>query len=619
MTFGQRGEVNTRELKKERKWGALGGDRSGRDGAREETKRTLTDFRIASLEIPQLEWEWKAEVIKAIVEVAEKEAQVESLPKKEGEEVDKADDDDDKLDIVDEATAAVTPLPPLVESESREPLPPRSSPSRYDMSIDSIAPADLVSEESKPAPTPAPQDVDTVPTDSETTSTVRELEPQPAPLKKKLSKKQKKAEAAAKRAATIAAATAVSAEESTLVEEAKKDGKHGRDEEEGDGLVITDVTAAKKVKPDHGEVVVLEAVELEKSGGPTSASSTVLPTATPARQAHPLPPRPVTTTAKPSPAPLPKSVAILEGIPTGPKTTSRTFQASPSIAPPPNRENSRLRIYFSSPVASSSTLAAHQLRESKEPRRESIEPSAAKSQAGTPALEDPKEVLMEELVKEEVKDEEDVDGVDVDGVDVDGEPIDDSVTQETSTVDQEEEDAVSKPELRDEDNDSDDTDADQVQSALTRTVEVDSEPPTAVDPERPTAPEEDEPKPDVATTTDGTSSYPPDPYSLGSPSKSTIPSPLDAATQSLAEVPEEVVPITSSEPSADRISISYARNTRRMVLDAGIVKAVKIFRADARIELTVSIEPPTFGEGEAVVMDELRVCRGLLVSFSDSP
>lgn len=43
-------------------------------------------------------------------------------------------------------------------------------------------------------------------------------------------------------------------------------------------------------------------------------------------------------------------------------------------------------------------------------------------------------------------------------------------------------------------------------------------------------------------------------------------------------------------PSANRISISYAGGTRRLVIDAGIVERLKVFRAEGRIEVTLTVE-----------------------------
>lgn len=46
----------------------------------------------------------------------------------------------------------------------------------------------------------------------------------------------------------------------------------------------------------------------------------------------------------------------------------------------------------------------------------------------------------------------------------------------------------------------------------------------------------------------------------------------------------------ASDRSANRISISYANSTRRLVIDADVVKKVRILRAKARVEITLSVE-----------------------------
>ena len=45
----------------------------------------------------------------------------------------------------------------------------------------------------------------------------------------------------------------------------------------------------------------------------------------------------------------------------------------------------------------------------------------------------------------------------------------------------------------------------------------------------------------------------------------------------------------SHVPSANRLSISYAAGTRRMVIDAGVVEKLKVYRSDARIEVYMTI------------------------------
>ncbi|KAG8764961.1 hypothetical protein FRC12_007781 [Ceratobasidium sp. 428] len=56
---------------------------------------------------------------------------------------------------------------------------------------------------------------------------------------------------------------------------------------------------------------------------------------------------------------------------------------------------------------------------------------------------------------------------------------------------------------------------------------------------------------------------------------------------------------TTSDRSANRISISYANSTRRLVIDADVVKKVRILRAKARVEITFRVG--LVGEGDEKV------------------
>lgn len=62
---------------------------------------------------------------------------------------------------------------------------------------------------------------------------------------------------------------------------------------------------------------------------------------------------------------------------------------------------------------------------------------------------------------------------------------------------------------------------------------------------------------------------------------------------------------TTKTPSANRLSISYAAGTRRLVIDAGVVQSLKVFRREARIEAVVNIE-----------RDSETSLKGVFVSFS---
>lgn len=72
------------------------------------------------------------------------------------------------------------------------------------------------------------------------------------------------------------------------------------------------------------------------------------------------------------------------------------------------------------------------------------------------------------------------------------------------------------------------------------------------------------------------------------------------------------------EPQADRLSISYARNTRRMVIDSDVVESVKVYRAEHKIEVLVRLIPAIIQGGKYDgENDEYRVCKGVLVEALD--
>jgi 20S proteasome subunit alpha 6 len=56
------------------------------------------------------------------------------------------------------------------------------------------------------------------------------------------------------------------------------------------------------------------------------------------------------------------------------------------------------------------------------------------------------------------------------------------------------------------------------------------------------------------------------------------------------QLPQVKLEVESSRvPSANRLSISYAAGTRRMVIDAAVVEKLKVYRSEARIEVYMSI------------------------------
>lgn len=480
-----------RDPRKDKKWGRDAVLPVVRDEA---SKRTLTDFRIAGLAVLELEWDWHAEKLKAIVASISKSS--------------KADEDGSVAG--DDSTADMSFSTDFADAPSSQPV--SASPS-----VASVA----------------------------------------VPVKKKLSKKQKKAEA--KRLAALLAAPVeapvealdvaskapvstprtetgpIAATESSVAvessaDEKKKDGKHGRDEEDDAGLVVA-IAAAKKVKPDTDEVVTLSTLD-----PPTEGTSAPVAPAAPSLPSAPAPSRGATPSA------------------------------------PAGRENSRLRIYFSSPLASVSTFTY---------RDAEAAPSTQDSVLVVPKVEggeDAGPASEQEVPAEEAAD---VDGEPVDGGPVDGEPIDGEAVDGTAFG-----------------NDS----GDEVENALLiprGTI-------TPLTEEAISASEA------ALSTTDATAlrSGPADDGSVVDAAASRTETEEPEATLAEAAGAELATP----ESSADRISISYARNTRRMVLDAAVVEQVRIFRTEGKIEVTVSRHPATLPGGDASAQDEYRVFKGILVS-----
>lgn len=55
-------------------------------------------------------------------------------------------------------------------------------------------------------------------------------------------------------------------------------------------------------------------------------------------------------------------------------------------------------------------------------------------------------------------------------------------------------------------------------------------------------------------------------------------------------------------PSANRLSISYAAATRRLVIDAEVVEKLKVFRHEARIEVHMNIEKDKSGRFRGILV-----------------
>ncbi|KAL8278250.1 hypothetical protein RQP46_009423 [Phenoliferia psychrophenolica] len=584
-------DSNPREPRKERKWGKD----TQTPAARDEVKRTLTDFRISALSIPEIDWAWKAEAIQSVVQTIVEAADASDAAAPEPELAPEPESQPPAVDAPPVEVPAPAPVPEA-DPELTDPAPsleppPSSSPEKVDMSLDEINLADLAED----APDSGAPSGDVKP-DSAELAAAESSEP-----RKKLTKKERSKQVAAKRAATLAktkakavedaaAAAAVAAGEDGVKDESeeradspatttRKDAKHGRDDEE-ESLVITDVTAKKVKKADTGEAITLG---LDMDGVETSQTAKDEDQVTPAA----------------TPLPVPTGPKALATIPTGPAADAG--RGTP--VPPSNRENSRLRIYFASPIASVSTysapLASERARSVKETTVEPLS-SVAASLDGTDAQPEPETTTVEESVEKAVEDEassaatatvkaeddEDVDGVafEVDGQAESAPPV----TSPSADV------SLVIP------IDDSDDDSDEVQSALLDVKPRPGDEPTS------------EPSSTGAPVLPGeNAAYPPIPYPVDL-SNSVNSEPANDVVAPPAE-PELLPP----EPSADRISISYARNTRRMVLDADVVEKVTIFRAEGRIELSVAIHPATLGSDSAVALDEFRICRGILVEALD--
>jgi 20S proteasome subunit alpha 6 len=71
---------------------------------------------------------------------------------------------------------------------------------------------------------------------------------------------------------------------------------------------------------------------------------------------------------------------------------------------------------------------------------------------------------------------------------------------------------------------------------------------------------------------------------------------IQPSTSSATAVEDGSIPaITKTDtkgpktPSANRLSISYARGNRRLVLDAEVVESLKIYRQEGRIEVVIKL------------------------------
>lgn len=302
------------------------------------------------------------------------------------------------------------------------------------------------------------------------------------------------------------------------------------------------------------------------------------------------------------------------------KSSSPT-KPSAAAAPPPPRENSRLRIYFTTPVSSSSSYVVPTSAAPDQEPRQSAAPEPAEAvkeeqpeDVTTAAVNDnppepeptPGEVKAEEALAD-VSALEQVDDK-LQEVVADSEPQDESavdpVSETTNGAESVEavlvasEGAIGVDAVRQEDSAADP--APDSGAAPRPEAGADNEEDGLVD--GPSVEENDDDK-----TAEGGDKTVADANAPAAPRQASV---APSVAPSVAETISAPLP---PEPAADRISIAYARNTRRMVLDAEVIEAVKIFRGEGRIELVVKCQPAVYGEPDHLLDDDFRVCKGVLV------
>ncbi|KZT26886.1 hypothetical protein NEOLEDRAFT_1131354 [Neolentinus lepideus HHB14362 ss-1] len=91
-------------------------------------------------------------------------------------------------------------------------------------------------------------------------------------------------------------------------------------------------------------------------------------------------------------------------------------------------------------------------------------------------------------------------------------------------------------------------------------------------------------------------------------SPNSLTSSTSSATLTLADLgPAEGTKETKGPkmPSANRLSISYAAGSRRLVVDAEIVDKLKVFRAEARVEVSISVDREEPDELKGILIEGL--------------
>lgn len=687
--------MNQQTPRKERKWGTAasaagaavpagqksttrrgGGAGADRDRGDHETstsssssKRTLTDFRIEALGIPELEWEWRAvrveDAMKRVAEELDRRVDEKKKKKKKkkrgGEEeetngVDGEDDGEDEGEGGGEGAGkpeeGVTAPEMAASQEGDEPAEDEDE-TVVDMSVELTAPPASTTDDVPPpiagkhrreeeeeqqedAPLPsapgagAAAAVGTTALNGTGTGSVQNLQ-ESKPHSDYASKPKKvrvgdaePATTVTEEVLTVGAAAIHPDVDSTpsLVHTVEVAAELATDADEGDPPANGGDAAAETEAGRAEDALEPEQPAPVRNGGGDDDDAADVPEEEEEEEDV-------------DGAPI-EAAADSESV-TGRPETSAATSSSPTkasrnastLAPP--RENSRLRIYFSTPVASTSSYivpgstnaqdkSSSSAREEKD-RRESTVPTVA-------VKENPNETAaaaadtasgQEAIPAEEQHEEKEVALPDA----VPAVVIDSSIDEEIKPI----EGAAAAAAV-----DSDSTGAGF--AAPAQTAETATEVDSAIASDQHPKPDEEilPDAPAVSKVDAEASEAPAEPAAGGAADASTGEGPTDdvdgepvtegesrqaspAPSATPSVVPEEAAPQAPlpPEPAADRISISYARNTRRMVLDADVIESVKVYRGEGRIELVVRCKPAVYGDPENPLDDDFRVCKGVLV------
>ncbi|GAA5874553.1 hypothetical protein JCM16303_002903 [Sporobolomyces ruberrimus] len=557
-------------------------DRDGEGG-----KRTLTDFRIEGLAIEELDWSWSKAEEKDDRKVEETEREKE-MDDRKAEETEREEEGTQEEAQEDSENEAEVPAGEKTDADAK-PLPAQEGgqgPTRDGVSIPE---ADV--------------NVDGAVTRQEETRSEQEAE-DAADMSIDGAGRLPSEEAPELASAPILIET--SSSKSGLPGSTAGKGKHARPEDDSATEDSTNEeekvrkereTKTKKVKveqpSEEGSHPADEADQTEDEkdlGSATTTSADAVPSKPSVPQlTHPLPSKPVTVPTGPKSVHAP------------PSTRSRSAPAKeatlvPAPPPPSSRENSRLRIYFSSPVPISSSSAStaasqrtpapllHDKHSAKVESNRKEQPTPVRSNANAPPASGKPSQVSEnvDIIKQEDHDGEELGGADIDGEDVDGEELDGEIVED------------GKAEELDVDDERVDGPLEHRQEEPGENVEDTAE-----------AAVKDEELGSAPAGAEDTEEKPP-------PTGETSQHPSPAAAPAMLPL---IVP--PPEPTADRISISYARNTRRMVIDAEVVGSVKISRSSGKIEVVVNCQPSVVTVGERKLEDEYRICKGILVEALD--